>query len=46
MLNGLSKEDALNYIQNYKTVREIISENEKIMSSKIISNNGTWITDR
>lgn len=43
---GLDEKEAVEYIQTYKAVRDVINENEKLMASRIIKNNGTWITDR
>ncbi len=43
---GLSQQEAVDYAQSYKTVRDIIKENEKFMASEMIKNNGTWETDR
>lgn len=43
---GLTQEQAVKYVQDYKLVRDIINENEKIYSNDIVKNDGTWKTDR
>lgn len=43
---GLSQEQAIKYIQDYKLVRDLINENERIYSKEIIKDDGTWKTDR
>lgn len=43
---GLTQDQATKYIQDYKLVRDLINENEKVYSTEIIKNDGTWKTDR
>lgn len=43
---GLTQEEATKYVQDYKLVRDLINENEKMYSAEIIKNDGTWKTDR